>query len=402
VKKPCSFGFISLRAFCCLCEYSYFVASILLCEYSNLFASIPISLRVFFCLCEHSYFFASFLLSLRVFLFVCEHCYIFANIVLSLQVSLFLCEYSYFFASMSFLCWYFRAKDAASVPETHSAHFLPYYLEPTRRKCSHIKLFLVGRNRLWYISRLQIFGSFPRLVRPWHDKPPTHFRVSPKFQTPSGGTITTDRCLTHIRDAAHSESILISLRVFFCLSEYSFVFASILLSLRVSFCLCEYSFVFPSILLSFRVFVICLRVLFCLCKLTIEPCFWRKMKPYSVGLRADLTNHDSATHSGKLRCWWFRVAVRCGALQCVAVCCSDVHRVAVFFKSSWAPSHGLRYSEELRCLWFRVVVCCSVLQCVGVRCSILQSYEHTSLRSYGVAYVSRMFKIIGLFCKRAP
>ena len=38
----------------------------------------------------------------------------------------------------------------------------------------------------------------------------TIFFVSPaeNSKPPSGGTITTDRCLTHIRDAAHSESPL--------------------------------------------------------------------------------------------------------------------------------------------------------------------------------------------------
>jgi len=36
------------------------------------------------------------------------------------------------------------------------------------------------------------------------NKTPTHFRVPPEFQTLLG-TISTVRCLTHIRDAAHSE-----------------------------------------------------------------------------------------------------------------------------------------------------------------------------------------------------
>ena len=34
-------------------------------------------------------------------------------------------------------------------------------------------------------------------------------RVVCLIKPPSGGTITTDRCLTHIRDAAHSESFLV-------------------------------------------------------------------------------------------------------------------------------------------------------------------------------------------------
>jgi len=33
---------------------------------------------------------------------------------------------------------------------------------------SHVELFLVGRRkRVWYLTWLQIFGSFPRLVWPW-------------------------------------------------------------------------------------------------------------------------------------------------------------------------------------------------------------------------------------------
>jgi len=81
-------------------------------------------------------------------------------------------------------------------------------------------------------------------------------------------------------------------------------------------------------------------------------------------------------------------------------------------------------SYERVCSFCRVVECCSVLQCVAVCCSVLQclsyervcsSYERRSemsrdnmmnilfrmLNSYRVALVSRIDKIIGLFCKRA-
>jgi len=56
-----------------------------------------------------------------------------------------------------------------------------------------------------------------------------------------------------------SASILICLRAYLFLCEYSFVFASILISLRAFFCPCEYSYLFASIVIS-------LRILFCLCK----------------------------------------------------------------------------------------------------------------------------------------
>jgi len=66
-------------------------------------------------------------------------------------------------------------------------------------------------------------------------------------------------------------------------------------------------------------------------------------------------------------------------LQCVAVCCR---------------------------VWLCVAVCCSVLQCVAVCRSMLsptdthgQNPPKSAL--YGVATISRLLKIIGLFCKRA-
>ena len=78
-----------------------------------------------------------------------------------------------------------------------------------------------------------------------------------------------------------------------------------------------------------------------------------------------------------------RCAVCCSVLQCVAVCCS-----------------------VLQC----VAVCCSVSQCVAVRCSIgarcavccsqSQNNRRQGMnKCYGVASVSRIYKIIGLFAK---
>jgi len=84
------------------------------------------------------------------------------------------------------------------------------------------------------------------------------------------------------------------------------------------------------------------------------------------------------------------VAVCCSVLQCVAVCCS-----------------------VLQC----VAVCCSVLQCVAVCCSVrslicyfallctfppmflLSPITACRMRAYGVATISRLLKIIGLFCR---
>ena len=70
---------------------------------------------------------------------------------------------------------------------------------------------------------------------------------------------------------------------------------------------------------------------------------------------------------------------------------------------------------ETRVSWIRVHVCgmthsyvtldscCSVLQCVAVCCSVLQcvAVYHVWVVSYGVATISRLLQIIGLFCKRA-
>jgi len=92
-----------------------------------------------------------------------------------------------------------------------------------------------------------------------------------------------------------------------------------------------------------------------------------------------------------------RVAGCCSVLQCVAVCCS-----------------------VLQC----AAVCCSVLQCVAVCCSKshvqhclspesagVETQRQTQRQNvclylyfgswYGVATISRLLKMIGLFCKRA-
>jgi len=47
-----------------------------------------------------------------------------------------------------------------------------------------------------------------------------------------------------------------------------------------------------------------------------------------------------------------------------------------------------------------VAVCYSVLQCVAECCRVLQCVVFDG-RYYGVATISRLLKIVGLFCKRA-
>ena len=78
------------------------------------------------------------------------------------------------------------------------------------------------------------------------------------------------------------------------------------------------------------------------------------------------------------------VAVCCSVLQCVAVCCSALQFVAV-------------RCSALQC----VAVRCSALQCIAVRCSALQCVVASIRnRGYGVATISRLLKMIGVFCKR--
>jgi len=88
------------------------------------------------------------------------------------------------------------------------------------------------------------------------------------------------------------------------------------------------------------------------------------------------------------------VAVCCSVLQCVAKCCHVQHGSYVFCCSA------------LQC----VAVCCSVLPCTAVKWLINTWHDsfplplcHTSIPScsYGVALLTGIDKIIGLFCKRA-
>ena len=70
--------------------------------------------------------------------------------------------------------------------------------------------------------------------------------------------------------------------------------------------------------------------------------------------------------------------MRCSALQCVAVCCSALQSVAVHYETTLEKS---------------------VVQCVVFKIPISKNFGTKKL--YGVATISRLIKIIGLFCKRA-
>ena len=140
---------------------------------------------------------------------------------------------------------------------------------------------------------------------------------------------------------------------------------------------------------------------------------------------------------------WQHAAVRCGILQCVAVCYSVLHCVAETAVRCSELQFAAVCFSVLQCVsvCFSVLQCaagcCSVLQCAALResrgtspsggsgflrvavrrsvlqcaaacCSVLQYAAKWSrtffacvycvFAGYGVATISRLLKIIGLFC----
>jgi len=101
------------------------------------------------------------------------------------------------------------------------------------------------------------------------------------------------------------------------------------------------------------------------------------------------------------------VAVCCIVLQCVAVCCSVlqcvVDRILQKLDCVVVPVVHTVFVYTLQC----VAVCCSMLQRVAAWCNASQTVNCVvflivcTTCAYGVASVSRIDKIIGLFCKRA-
>ena len=87
-------------------------------------------------------------------------------------------------------------------------------------------------------------------------------------------------------------------------------------------------------------------------------------------------------------------------LECVAGCCRVLQSVVRVFQCVAV------YCSALQC----IAVCCSVLQCVAVCCSVLPSDLNRKGKGddglgravnhiYGVATISRIDKILGLFCE---
>jgi len=98
-----------------------------------------------------------------------------------------------------------------------------------------------------------------------------------------------------------------------------------------------------------------------------------------------------------LQCVLQCVVVCCSVLSCVVLCCSVLQGIAVCCRI-------LQCVAACYCVLQCVAVCCSVSQCVAVValcCSVLQCVALTSPATYGVATISRLLKVIGLFCKRA-
>jgi len=89
------------------------------------------------------------------------------------------------------------------------------------------------------------------------------------------------------------------------------------------------------------------------------------------------------------------VAVCCSALQCVAVCNSILIQFIVIQYIHTDTYIPVCIYIVLQCVAGR----CSVLQCVAVCYSILIQFIAIHAFQYGVATISSLLKIVGLFCK---
>ena len=96
-------------------------------------------------------------------------------------------------------------------------------------------------------------------------------------------------------------------------------------------------------------------------------------------------------------------AVCFSVFQCVVVCCSVLHSIAVYtcvfgmIRDSWLRNVLAVCCGVLQCF----AVCCSALQHVAVCCSVLPAVccSAKCFMSYGVATMSRMLKIQVSFAK---
>ena len=97
------------------------------------------------------------------------------------------------------------------------------------------------------------------------------------------------------------------------------------------------------------------------------------------------------------------VAVCCSVLQCVAVCCSVLQ-----YPSRRQKGPGDTYLILLGCkkkICKNLIHVCDVTQLYIPDMTHMnepkREYARDSCIAYGVGTISRLFKIIGLFCKRA-
>jgi len=118
-------------------------------------------------------------------------------------------------------------------------------------------------------------------------------------------------------------------------------------------------------------------------------------------------SHTPCAQGSTEKCAALCVAVCSGVLWCAVVCCTHTKHVL----KAAVNSHFLSALQ-------RVAVCCSVSQCATVCCSPeaclrIATFVVAVLGGccglvwkgavfcYGAVKINRLFKIIGLFCKRA-
>jgi len=95
-------------------------------------------------------------------------------------------------------------------------------------------------------------------------------------------------------------------------------------------------------------------------------------------------------------------AVCCSVLQCVAVCCVKCCSVGIRMRQRHT---SLQYTAKQRKILHHTATHCHTLQHTAKQRNILhhtatQCKTAAALLLYGVATLSRLLKIIGLFCKR--
>jgi len=171
---------------------------------------------------------------------------------------------------------------------------------------------------------------------------------------------------------------------------------------------------------------VCCSALQCVAECVVSDCVYKQdlLAPLTgalqcvaacVAVRCNVLQRLLSRTVSINKIFWLRSLVRCSVLQYFAVCCNLLPRVAACvavctFCNAYYNTHvdDLRKTPSVGNVC--VAVCCSVLQCVAVCCNMLQRvavcifctvFYDAQLYDYGVATMSRLLKIIGLFCKRA-